>query len=224
MIYSNQLQLLRRWGSYLTPNMNSARVVWSVSDIWQVMLAGPVTSLVQSLAINVKIWSTNYSVCHGVWLPCPSTDRLKEQVEFWEEVKNNLRALSLYYASVEEHQIKNVPWKAWLFKCLNILNMACNIIKIKTDFYATCSCSPIYIFVCTVLVSLPRRAKFLVNLMSPEHCSTHQHLYARRSTFSDGFHNVSFTMQSHDQNSTLSLNLILMSRKRETLAHFRVVA
>ena len=33
----------------------------------------------------------------------------KEKVEFWEEVNNNLRALSLFYASVEEHEIKNVP-------------------------------------------------------------------------------------------------------------------
>ena len=29
---------------------------------------------------------------------------LKEKVEFLEEVKNNLRALSLHFASVEEHQ------------------------------------------------------------------------------------------------------------------------
>ena len=34
---------------------------------------------------------------------------LKEKVEFWKEVKNNLWALSLYYASVAEQQIKNVP-------------------------------------------------------------------------------------------------------------------
>ena len=60
---------------------------------------------------------------------------VKEKVEFWEEVKNNLWALSLYYASVEEHHIKQLPWKAWHFKCLNILNMACNIIKIGTDFF-----------------------------------------------------------------------------------------
>ena len=61
-----------------------------------------------------------------------------------------------YYASVEEHQMKNVPWKAWLFKYFNILNMAWNIPKIGTDFYATCSCSPIYIFLCPVLVTLSR--------------------------------------------------------------------
>ena len=41
--------------------------------------------------------------------------------------------------------------------------------------------------------------------MMPEPCSTHQYLYARWSTFSDRFHNVSFTMQSHDHNWSLSL-------------------
>lgn len=35
-------------------------------------------------------------------------------------------------------------------------NMACNIIKIGTDFYATCLYSPIYIFLCTMLVTLQR--------------------------------------------------------------------
>ena len=109
----------------------------------------------------------------GIWLqwhvcfserPCPfsstNTERkkektftflwcnrsLKEKVEFWEEVKINLWVLSLLlrYARVEEHQIKHVPWKVWLFKYLYILNMACNIVKIGTDFYATCSCSPIH--------------------------------------------------------------------------------
>ena len=59
-----------------------------------------------------------------------------------------------YYASVEEHQKQYVHWKAWLFKCFHILNMACNNIQIGTDFYATCSCSPIYIFLCTVLLTL----------------------------------------------------------------------
>ena len=49
-------------------------------------------------------------------------------------------------------RLQNVSGKAWLFKCLNFLNMACNIITIGTDFYATCSCSPIHIFLCTVIV------------------------------------------------------------------------
>ena len=39
------------------------------------------------------------------------SDWLKEKVEFWEEVTNNLWALSLYYASVEEHQIQMFPEK-----------------------------------------------------------------------------------------------------------------
>ena len=39
-------------------------------------------------------------------------------------------------------------------------------------------CSPIYIFLCTVLVTLHLDwAKFLIILMIPESCSTHQYLY-----------------------------------------------
>ena len=49
-------------------------------------------------------------------------------------------------------------------------------------------------------------AIFCIISMMPEPCSTHQYLYARWSTFSDRFHNVSFTMQLHDQNTTLSFN------------------
>ena len=101
----------------------------------------------------IKAWSVGMILVSRLTL----SFSFKEKVEFWEEVINNLWALSLYYASVEEHQIKNVPWKAWLFKCLNILSMACNIINIRTDLYATCS--PIYIFLCTVLVILPRLGK-----------------------------------------------------------------
>ena len=50
-------------------------------------------------------------------------------------------------------------------------------------------------------------AKFVMILMAPEPCSTHQYLHATWSTFCDPFHTFSFTMQWHDQNSTLSLNL-----------------
>ena len=107
---------------------------------------------------------------------------------------------------MEEHQISHVPWKAWLFKCLHILNMSCTSENSGGRFFcATCSCSPIYIFLCTVFVTLPRRGQFLIILMIPEHCNTHKFLYARWSTFSGRFHTVSFTMQSHDQNSTSSL-------------------
>ena len=48
------------------------------------------------------------------------------------------------------------PWKAWLFKCLHIVNMTSNSLKMRPDFYATCLCSPIYIFMFTVIVTLPR--------------------------------------------------------------------
>ena len=45
--------------------------------------------------------------------------------------------------------------------------------------------------------------------MISEPCSTHQYLYmyatCRKSTFSDRFHKVCFTTQSHDQNWSLSL-------------------
>ena len=53
-------------------------------------------------------------------------------------------------------------------------------------------------------------AKFLIILMIPEPCNTQKYLYARWSTFSDWLHTVSFTMQLHDQNSTLSLSIFLV--------------
>ena len=81
----------------------------------------------------------------------------KQKVEFWGRGENNLWALSLLLCKCGRTWDKNnVPWKAWLSKCPNIRNMACNSINIGTDFYATCSCSPIHVFLCTVLVTLPR--------------------------------------------------------------------
>ena len=38
---------------------------------------------------------------------------VKEKVEFWEEVTNIIcERYHSYYASVEEHQIRHVAWKA----------------------------------------------------------------------------------------------------------------
>ena len=84
---------------------------------------------------------------------------------------------------------------------------ACNIVTIGGPaFYATWSCTPIYIFRCTVFVTLPRAWQISISfLMIQEPCNTHKFLYDRWSTFSGRFHTVSFTMQSHDQNSTSSL-------------------
>ena len=62
-----------------------------------------------------------------------------------------------------------------------------------------------YIFLWTVLVTSPRLHQSYYDFDSPEPCSTHQYLHATWSTFSDPFHTISFTMQSHDQNSILSL-------------------
>ena len=57
--------------------------------------------------------------------------------------------------------------------------MYSNSIKIGTDFYATCSCSPIYIFLCTVLVTLPRLGQISLsfwwfqNLAASTHTNTY---------------------------------------------------
>ena len=58
----------------------------------------------------------------------------------------------------------------------------------------TCG-SPIYIFLCTVLLTLWRLGQISYHF---DDSRTLQYIYARWSTFSDRFHNVSFTMQSHD--------------------------
>ena len=80
--------------------------------------------------------------------------------------------------------------------------MACNIIKIGTEFYATCSCSPIYIFLCTVLVTLPGLGQISYHF---DDSRTLQ--YTPILMLDDQPFKVSFTMQSQDQNSTLSLKV-----------------
>ena len=64
---------------------------------------------------------------------------------------------------------------------------------------------PINIFLCTVLVTLQRLGQISYHFDDSRPCSTHQYLYVRWSTFSDRFHNVSFTMQSDDHNWSISL-------------------
>ena len=69
--------------------------------------------------------------------------------------------------------------------------------------------SPIYIFLCTVLVTLRRLGQISYHFDDSRtlHYTRITYLYTRWSTFPDRFHTVSFTMQSHDQNSTLSLKV-----------------
>ena len=80
---------------------------------------------------------------------------LKRRLSSWKRWKLTCERYHCYYASVEVHQIKYVPWKAWLFMP-SYSKYGMNIVKIGTDFYAMCSCSPICIFLCTVPVTLPR--------------------------------------------------------------------
>ena len=62
---------------------------------------------------------------------------------------------------------------------------------------------------CTMLVTVTKTGpNFVIVLMIPEPCCTHQYVYATWSTFSDRFHTVSFRMQSHDYNLTLSLKCL----------------
>ena len=133
---------------------------------------------------------------------------LKENVEFWEEMQNNLWALSLLLCKCGRTSDKKCSLKSMALLMLSYTKYGMyNNIKIGTNLYATCSCSPIFIFMCTMLVTLPRHGHFLqIILMISEPCSTHHYLYATWSTLPDLFHTVSFTMQLHDQNSTLSLN------------------
>ena len=131
----------------------------------------------------------------------------KEKVEFWGEVKNYLWTLSLLLCKCGRTSEKKLPWKAWLFKCLHILIMTNNSLKMRPDLYATCLCSPIYISLCKVLVLYQDWAKFLIILMTPESCSIYRYLHVC-ATCSNWFHTVSFTMQSHEQNSTLSLWIV----------------
>ena len=65
-------------------------------------------------------------------------------------------------------------------------------------------CIPIYIFLCTVILTLWRLGQISYHF---DDSRTLQYIYARWSTFSDRFHNVSFTMQSHDHNWSLALTV-----------------
>ena len=115
-----------------------------------------------------------------------------------------------YYASVEEHQRKNIPWKVWLFKSpVHILNMTSNSLKMMPIFM-THVCVVLYtihlsVYKCTVLVTLPS-FWWLQNLAV--HTNTymlHDQLFRIDST------PFLYTMQSHDQNSTLSLSANVIS-------------
>ena len=66
-------------------------------------------------------------------------------------------------------------------------------------------CSPIYIFLWTVILTLWRLGQISYHY---DDSRTLQYIYARWSTFSDRFHNFSFTMQSHDHNWSLALRAL----------------
>ena len=138
-----------------------------------------------------------------------------EALEYWLHYKNGLdrykegeRWKIIFkqyhcYASVEEHKRKIFPWKAWLFKCLHILNKTSNSLKMRPNCYATCLCSPVYIFLCTVLVTLPRLGQISYHFDDSRTLQYTPILYMLGDQHFDRFHTVSFTMQSQDQNSTL---------------------
>ena len=109
----------------------------------------------------------------GINLYLDVTRILKRRLSSRGEGREKLWALSLLLCKCwRTSERKNVPWKAWLFKCLHILNMTSISLKLRPDVYATCLCSPIYLF----LLLYQDWAKFLIILMTPEPCSAHQYL------------------------------------------------
>ena len=68
--------------------------------------------------------------------------------------------------------------------------------------------SPIYIFLCTVIVTLPRQGQISYHFddsRTLQYTSWSILIWYSWSTFSDWFHTVSFTLQSHDQNWSIPL-------------------
>ena len=184
--------------------------VYSRSSTWNV--GRPANFTTVSTIITVIISTRSVTLTNKIKIQS-SLWKLKRRLSSGKRWKIICERYHSYYASVEEHQIRHVPWKAWLFKCLHILNMSCNIVKLQGRIFTPCVCVVPYTSFCVQCLQLYLDlAKFLIILMIPEPCNTHKFLYARWSTFSGPFHTVSFTMQSHDQNSTSSLISLLIRR------------
>ena len=64
------------------------------------------------------------------WISTSPLEGWKRRSSSGEREKIICERFHRYYASVEEHQRKNVPWNAWLFTCLHILSMTCYSLKI----------------------------------------------------------------------------------------------
>ena len=114
---------------------------------------------------------------HSASTKSTASKHTKKQVIRGKRWKIICERYHCHYASVEEHQIKNVPCKAWLFKCFHNLNMACNNMKIGTDFYAACLCSTIYIFMCTVLVTLIKTGSNFLSFWWIQNLAVHTNTY-----------------------------------------------
>ena len=69
-------------------------------------------------ASNMLIWTKFMTPYQNFVIP------LKRRLSSGKRWKIICERNNSYYASVEDHQIRHVPWKAWLFKCLYILNMS----------------------------------------------------------------------------------------------------
>ena len=121
---------------------------------------------------------------------------IKEKVEFWGKVNNNLWAFVIILIMQVWKNIKEKSYSLKIyFKGLHIPDMTSNSFKMRPDLYAICLCSPISISFCVQCLLLYQDwAKVFIILMTPKPCTTHQylHVYARWSTFSDCFHTVSF--------------------------------
>ena len=69
--------------------------------------------------------------------PEVSRSHLKRRLSSGKRWKIICERYHSYYASMEERQIRHVPWKACLFKCLHILNMSCNIVKLRGRIFTS---------------------------------------------------------------------------------------
>ena len=162
------VNLIELFGEKYDAFMEDRHIIWTH---WWAQLT---LSLVQDLQFTFSVAETILSLLYSKGVEVKKY-KLKRRLSSGKRWKIICERYHSYYASVEEHQIRHVPWKEWLFKCLHILNMSCNIVKIQGRIFTPrvrVVSSPIYIFLCTVIVTLPRL--FLIILMIPEPCNTHK--------------------------------------------------
>ena len=134
---------------------------------------------------------------HEAYIPSVSMQLTPRQQPLYD---NNLPRLKINLSSGKKRKWILAESNKTYTECSRLqINVICQTILVENVYWLSNEHSV------QCLLLYQDWAKFIMILMTPEPCSKHQYLHATWSTFSDPFHTFSSTMQSHDQNSQLSL-------------------